>query len=562
MNVASVVIPAHNESGVLSATLERIADDALATELEVAVVANGCNDDTAAVARAFVGKVPGLVVIETDTPGKTNALNLGDAAVSAFPRIYLDADILLGPGALEGMVHGLAVNSAVAGSPDIRFDLDGADHWVREYYRVFELLPYVTDDLVGLGVYGLSEEGRQRFGEFPDVLADDLYIQRLFSPEERVRTRGHFAVRTPRRWAELVKVRTRVDRGNAQLATSPEPTHGDDFDRSSGSSAKALMRSVVDDPALLAAASIYVGTTAVAKLRSRFSGDTSWGRDESSREAAPAAPTQPVTPTRTPPTSPWRVPRVRIEDVPFSRQTQEEVVDSVFHALASGHGGRIVTPNVDIMRAARRSSELRDLLRTADIVVADGMPIVWASKLRRTPLPERVSGADLVWSLAHRAATEGRSLYLLGGKPGVALRAGATFVENNLGLRIVGYDSPEWGFEHSPEQMAEVIDKLVEAKPDLVYLALGFPKQDTVAATLTRYLPKTWFMGCGGALDMAAGEVDRANPTLQKFGGEWLHRLSKEPRRLARRYLLNDAPYAATLLTRCTIDGLTGVSRG
>ena len=554
MNVASVVIPAHNESSVLSATLERIADDALSAELEVAVVANGCVDDTARVARSFSRHVPGLVVLETDTPGKTNALNLGDAAVSAFPRIYLDADILLGPGALEGMVNGLSVDSPVAGSPDIEFDLDGADLWVREYYRVFERLPYVTDDLVGLGVYGLSEEGRQRFGAFPDVLADDLYIQRLFSPQERVRTGGHFAVRTPRRWTELVKVRTRVDRGNAQLATSGEPESAPEFDRSSGSSAKALVRSVIADPALLPAASIFVGTTAVAKLRSRFSGDTSWGRDESSRVAAPGtkAPAVPV--------SPWKAPRVRIEGVPFSRQTQEEVVASVFHALGEGHGGRIVTPNVDIMQAARRTPELRALVQTADIVVADGMPIVWASKLRRTPLPERVSGADLVWSLARKAAEDGRSVYLLGGKPGVAQRAGATFIENNPGLRIVGYDSPDWGFEHSPELMAEVIEKLVAAKPDLVYLALGFPKQDSVAATLTRHLPRTWFLGCGGALDMAAGEVDRANPTLQKFGGEWLHRLWKEPRRLAHRYLLTDAPYAATLLTRSTIDGITGVS--
>lgn len=541
MNVASVVIPAHNESGVLSATLERIADDALATELEVAVVANNCDDDTAEIARAFSPKVPGLVVIETDTPGKTNALNLGDSAVSAFPRIYLDADILLGPGALEGMVQALAVDSPVAGSPDIQFDLDGADHWVREYYRVFERLPYVTDDLVGLGVYGLSAEGRQRFGQFPDVLADDLYIQRLFSPGERLRTGGHFAVRTPRRWADLVKVRTRVDRGNAQLATSvPELEPGSEFDRTSGSSAKALVRSVVADPGLLPAASIYVGTTVVAKLRSRLSGDHSWGRDESSREVAEAGP-----------------PRVRVEGVPFNRQTQSEVVDSVFHALGNARGGRIVTPNVDIMQQVRRRPELGEVLRTADIVVADGMPIVWASKLRRTPLPERISGADLVWSLAQRAATEDRSLYLLGGRPGVAQRAGATFAEQNPGLRVVGYDAPEWGFERSPEQMQQVIDKLIAAKPDLVYLALGFPKQDLVAATLTRHLPNTWFLGCGGALDMAAGEVQRASDTLQRFGGEWLHRLAMEPRRLARRYLLNDAPYAALMLTRSTIAGVT-----
>ena len=557
MNVASVVIPAHNESGLLPATLNRIAEDSLARSLEVVVVANNCDDDTADVARAFQRRVPGLVVVETDTPGKTHALNLGDEAVNAFPRIYLDADIVLGPEALEGMVEGLSVSSPVAGSPDIRFDLDGADLWVREYYRMFEQLPYVTDGLVGLGVYGLSESGRDRFDEFPDVLADDLYIQRLFSPEERLRTRGQFAVRAPRRWADLVKVRTRVDRGNAQLATSsPSVDDGEGFERTSESSMRAMARSVAAQPALLGAAGVYVGTTAVAKVRSRFSNDRAWGRDESTRPAPPRR-------SRTDrATSPWATPRVEVDGLPFSRQSQDEVVDSVFHALDSGLGGRIVTPNVDILHSVRRNPELRDLVRTADILVADGMPIVWASKLLRTPLPERVSGADLVWSLAGRAASEGRNLYLLGGRPGIAQRAGETFTACFPDLKIVGYDSPEYGFEDSPRQMRAVIDKLTAAQPDLVYLALGFPKQDVVAARLSQYLPHTWFLGCGGALDMAAGAVDRANPTVQKLGGEWIHRMLKEPRRLAGRYLLNDAPYAAGLLTRSTVDGVLGVKKG
>ncbi|MGV8909970.1 MAG: WecB/TagA/CpsF family glycosyltransferase [Propionicimonas sp.] len=558
MSIASVVIPAHNESGVLSATLERIAEDALAAELEVAVVANNCDDDTADIARAFQRQIPGLVVVETDTPGKTNALNLGDEAVNVFPRIYLDADIVLGPEALEGMVEALTVSAPVAGSPDIRFDLDGADRWVREYYRMFERLPYVTDGLVGLGVYGLSEQGRERFDEFPDVLADDLYIQRLFAPEERLRTRGQFAVRAPRRWADLVKVRTRVDRGNAQLAGSaPTVEHGEGFERTSDSSMKAMARSIAAHPALLGAAGVYVGTTAVARVRSRFSNDRAWGRDESTREAPAGSPRSAVRAT-----SPWATPRVEVDHLPFSRQSEDEVVDSVFHALGSGLGGRIVTPNIDILQTLRHRPELRDLVRTADILVADGMPIVWASKLLGTPLPERVSGADLVWSLAERAASEGRRLYLLGGMPGIAQRAGQTFTDRHPDLNIVGYDSPDYGFEKSPRQMRAVIDKLRAAEPDLVYLALGFPKQDVVAAELARYLPNTWFLGCGGALDMAAGAVDRANPTMQKLGGEWIHRLLREPRRLARRYLLNDAPYAAGLLTRSTIGGVLGVKAG
>jgi glycosyltransferase involved in cell wall biosynthesis len=299
MKVASVVIPAHNESGVLSATLRRLADDARSHALEVAVVANACSDDTAEIARAFAGDLPGLTVIETDTPGKANALTLGDRAVSAFPRIYLDADILLSPEALDGMVSGLALDAPAAGSPSIVFDLDGADRWVRAYYRIFERLPYVTDDLVGLGVYGLSVQGRARFGDFPDVLGDDLYIQRLFTPEERVRTRGSFSVRTPRAWRELVKVRTRVERGNAQLAAAPAPRTSAGFERTSGSSMKALARSVATEPGLLPAAAVYVATTIVARARARFGDNRAWGRDESSRQPAPAAAGAMTTPAGT-----------------------------------------------------------------------------------------------------------------------------------------------------------------------------------------------------------------------------------------------------------------------
>ncbi|MFT3970639.1 MAG: glycosyltransferase [Micropruina sp.] len=292
MSLASLIIPAHNESAVLPSTLERIANDPLGASVDIIVVANACTDSTADTARDFAGRLPLLRVIETDTPGKANALNLGDEAAEAFPRIFLDADIIMGPGALEGMISALSVAEPVVGSPTIRFDLDGADRWVRGYYRVFEQMPYLADALVGLGVYGISELGRQRFERFPDLVADDLYIQRLFDPAERVRTPGEFVVKTPRRWADLVRVRARVDRGNAQVAAAASDLEsGHDFSRTSSSSVHSLMGLVTAQPSLAPSALIYVGTTAAAKARARLNGNQ-WGRDESSRVAAedPLAP--------------------------------------------------------------------------------------------------------------------------------------------------------------------------------------------------------------------------------------------------------------------------------
>ncbi|MFT3944489.1 MAG: glycosyltransferase [Ancrocorticia sp.] len=286
MPVASLIIPAHNESAVLPATLQRIADDPLAASIEVIVVANACTDSTAETARGFADRLPLLTVIDTETPGKANALNLGDEAAQAFPRIFLDADIVLGPGALEGMVSTLSVDAPVVGSPAIRFDLDGADRWVRDYYRVFEKMPYMGEDLVGLGVYGVSELGRARFERFPDLMADDLYIQRLFDPAERVRTPGEFVVRTPRRWADLVKVRTRIDSGNAQMAAAADNLEsGHDYSRTSSSSVRSLVSLVTEKPSLAPSAFVYAGTTAAAKIQAKRKGDH-WGRDDSSRTIA------------------------------------------------------------------------------------------------------------------------------------------------------------------------------------------------------------------------------------------------------------------------------------
>ncbi|MFT4225581.1 glycosyltransferase family 2 protein [Micropruina sp.] len=283
MSLASIVIPAHNEASVLPATLDRIARESIAAEVEVVVVANACTDDTAEVARGFASRLPRLSVIETDTPGKANALNLGDRATTAFPRIFLDADILLGPGALPGMVDLLSVDAPLVGSPVIRFDLTGADRWVRAYYRVFEQQPYLTDGLVGLGVYGISARGRERFMEFPDLMADDLYIQRLFEPSERLRTRGEFIVRTPRKWSDLVRVRTRVERGNAQIAAAADTLEsGHDYGRTSVSSSRSLIETLATQPTMIPSALVYTGTVLTAKARAKVCGDH-WGRDESSR---------------------------------------------------------------------------------------------------------------------------------------------------------------------------------------------------------------------------------------------------------------------------------------
>lgn len=246
---------------------------------------------------------------------------------------------------------------------------------------------------------------------------------------------------------------------------------------------------------------------------------------------------------------------VVLDGVRISPISWRQTVDHVMTELDAGRGGLLLTANVDIMYQLSQP-ESGDLADKATVVVADRMPLVWASHLQGTPLPERVTGADLVWHLSEEAAVQGRRVFLLGAGPGVAERAGAEFVRQNPGLQIVGTDCPPNGFESDEQYMTGLLDRLQAAAPDLVFVALGFPKQERVALQLLEHLPKTWFMGCGGALDMAAGEVPRAHPVLQDIGAEWLHRLFQEPRRLARRYLVDDVPYVLRLVSSAAIGRL------
>lgn len=240
--------------------------------------------------------------------------------------------------------------------------------------------------------------------------------------------------------------------------------------------------------------------------------------------------------------------RVRVGSLRFDPVGEAGVVRHVVDALGRGVGGWIATPNVDILRRAAHDEGVRSLLGTADLVVADGAPVVWAARLSGRPLPERVAGSSLLWSLSSAIAGRAGRIYLLGGDPGVAELAGASLSRQAPGLIVAGTLSPPWGFENDPAQVEDIRDRLVDAAPDLVFVGLGCPKQERLIAELAPALPSTWWIGCGAAMAFAAGQLLRAPTWMQVSGLEWLHRMISEPRRLARRYLVDDAPYALRLL--------------
>lgn len=270
----SVVIPAHDEAVLIRPLLQGLVTHA---DLQVVVVANGCSDDTAAVAREIS---PLVTVVEIAEASKVAALNRGDAVATDWPRVYVDADVTVTAQALVELAHALDAQGKLVGSPRLEVDVTGSSWAVRAYYRVWELTDFRRKGHVGSGIYALTEAGRARFGDFPDLIADDLFVQTRFAEHERLGPIGaSFTVHAPYTFAALMHRSERIALGNLQLARS------DDVARGSG--AGALVRRVAVRPTLWAAFLVYCIGYAIPRRRARrlvASGAAPvWNRDETTR---------------------------------------------------------------------------------------------------------------------------------------------------------------------------------------------------------------------------------------------------------------------------------------
>ena len=239
---------------------------------------------------------------------------------------------------------------------------------------------------------------------------------------------------------------------------------------------------------------------------------------------------------------PLRLGPVRID--PF---TQGEALDVVEELIAAGRGGAVFTPNVDHVMIAHENRLMRSAYARADLSIADGMPIVWASHLLRSPIPERVAGSDFVPLLLGRSAVRGWRVYFLGGAPGVAETARQRILENLPDLQVVGVDSPRFDADEPWERQASVVDRVRAARPDLVLVAFGAPKQEIWIDRARDDLGPAVLLGVGASLDFLAGTVPRAPRWMARSGLEWLFRLSREPRRLSHRYLVRDPQFLLVL---------------
>ena len=268
--MASVVIPAHDEAAVIEGCLRRLAP--VLSELEVVVVCNGCNDDTASRAQAFSG----VQVTEIHVASKIAALNIGDEIATVMPRIYLDADVHIDVEDLQAVILSLATTDVVAAAPLPKVDVRGSSVLVRAYFAIWQRLGYVNHNVLGSGFYGLSAEGRRRFGAFPDVISDDGFVYSHFTRSERINPQDtYFTIRSPRTLRALYRRRVRIAQGTKQLAL-----HGRRMDVPGPSWIVVLLK----NPALIPIAPVFVITNLLAAVtagRRLRRGTSTWNRDDS-----------------------------------------------------------------------------------------------------------------------------------------------------------------------------------------------------------------------------------------------------------------------------------------
>lgn len=254
---------------------------------------------------------------------------------------------------------------------------------------------------------------------------------------------------------------------------------------------------------------------------------------------------------------------VTIGTLPVAHVTTGGLLQWLDARLQQGQGSWVVTANVDFVSRARANPAVAALYRQADVIIADGMPLVWASRLRGQALPERIAGSSLMFELAGLAATRGYRLYLLGGTDGNELRTADMLQHRYPGLEVAGSDAPWVAAEPTDEEIDRIAAGLEQAGPvHMLFIAFGSPKQERLAERLRLRFPHVLMIGVGASFSLATGDLRRAPVWMQRWGLEWLHRMVQEPGRLIRRYLVDNLPVVIAICASALLARGLGRSGG
>ncbi|MEV6292873.1 glycosyltransferase family A protein [Streptomyces sp. NPDC051896] len=281
--MTSIVIPAHNEARVIGRLLDSLLADSPEDETDIVVVCNGCTDDTARIAAA---RGPRVRVVETPVPSKHAALRAGDDHARGFPRLYVDADVVITGADVRALTEPLTDDTSgiLATAPERQIPLAACAWPVRAYYQVWQRLPAVREGLFGRGVIAVSKAGQARIAALPPLMADDLAASLAFAPEERLVVRAaSVVIQPPCTWGDLIKRRVRAAVSTAQVEQHQGP------EQASARTSKADLKDMLRrEPRLFAGVVVFVGAAVAARRKARQAIRAqdfgTWLRDESSRQ--------------------------------------------------------------------------------------------------------------------------------------------------------------------------------------------------------------------------------------------------------------------------------------
>ncbi len=240
--------------------------------------------------------------------------------------------------------------------------------------------------------------------------------------------------------------------------------------------------------------------------------------------------------------------RMQFMNTCIDNLTLNEALHEIEKMVERKRTAYVVTPNVDHIVQLETDKELQEVYANADLILADGKPLIWISKLYKTPIKEKISGSDLFPEVCKLAAEKGYSMFFLGAAEGVAAKAARNLQKRYPGLRVVGTYSPPMNFERDKEKSAEANRIVKEAGPDILIVGLGCPKQEKYIYRYRNELEVPLALGLGASLDFEAGNIKRAPKWMRDHGLEWLFRITQDPKRLFKRYVIQDSKIWKLLL--------------
>lgn len=232
--------------------------------------------------------------------------------------------------------------------------------------------------------------------------------------------------------------------------------------------------------------------------------------------------------------------RLRLMNTEIDNLTMDETLDAIDNLIKEDNCSYVVTPNVDHIVQLERDEELKRVYENASLILTDGKPLIWISNWYKTPIKEKISGSDLFPRVCDLAAKKGYTMYLLGAAEGVAAKAANNLMNKYKGLNIVGTYSPPFGFEKDKAELKKIESQIQDVHPDILIVGLGCPKQEKYMYHHCKELGVPISFGLGASIDFEAGNIKRAPKWMSEHGLEWLYRITQDPKRLAKRYLVDD----------------------